>query len=119
MVCSHRLLDEAQREKLLIDHLPQVRYIARRIHDRLRLRKVLLEDLVHAGILGMMDAVRKYDPNKNVQLKHYAEFRIRGAILDSLRAVDWSPRTLRRQARRMDQAILNCKARTGARSKRA
>ena len=77
-------LDEAQREKLLIDHLPQVRYIARRIHDRLP-PQVLLEDLVHAGILGLMDAVRKYDPNKNVQLKHYAEFRIRGAILDSLR----------------------------------
>lgn len=58
-----------------------------------------------------MDAVRKYDPSKNVQLKHYAEFRIRGAILDSLRLVDWSPRALRRQARRLEQAISSCKAR--------
>ena len=58
----------------------------------------------------------KYDPTKNVQLKHYAEFRIRGAILDSLRLVDWSPRTLRRQARRLDQAIANCKAQLGRRS---
>jgi RNA polymerase sigma factor FliA len=58
-----------------------------------------------------MDAVRKYDPSKNVQLKYYAEFRIRGAILDSLRQVDWSPRTLRRQARRVEQAVLVCKAR--------
>ncbi len=105
-------LDDAQREKLLLDHLPQVQYIARRIHDRLP-PQVLLEDLVHAGILGLMDAVRKYDPGKNVQLKHYAEFRIRGAILDSLRQVDWSPRALRRQARLLEQALSNCKARLG------
>ena len=105
-------LDEAQRDKLVLNHLPQVNYIARRIHDRLP-PHVLLEDLVHAGILGLMDAVRKYDPQKNVQLKHYAEFRIRGAILDSLRQIDWSPRALRRQARRLEQAILDCKAKLG------
>jgi RNA polymerase sigma factor for flagellar operon FliA len=106
------LLDERQCEKLLLDHLPHVQYVARRIHTRLP-PQVLLEDLVHAGILGLMDAVRKYDPSKNVQLKHYAEFRIRGAILDSLRLVDWSPRALRRQARRLEQAISQCKARLG------
>ncbi len=105
-------LSEPKRDQLLLDHLPQVHYIARRIHDRLP-PQVLLEDLVHAGILGLMDAVRKYDPSKNVQLKHYAEFRIRGAILDSLRQVDWSPRALRRQARRLEQAVLDCKARLG------
>jgi len=105
-------LDDAERERLLLEHLPQVQFVARRIHLRLP-QQVLLEDLVHAGILGMMDAVRKYDPSKNVQLKHYAEFRIRGAILDSLRLVDWSPRALRRQARRMEQAIERCKARLG------
>jgi RNA polymerase sigma factor for flagellar operon FliA len=103
---------EAQREQLLLEHLPQVQYIARRIHDRLP-PQVLLEDLVHAGILGLMDAVRKFDPSKNVRLKYYAEFRIRGAILDSLRQVDWSPRTLRRQARRLEQAISACKGRLG------
>jgi RNA polymerase sigma factor FliA len=102
----------AEREQLLIEHLPQVEFIARRIHDRLP-PQILLEDLVHAGILGLIDALRKYDPGKNVQLRHYAEFRIRGAILDSLRQVDWSPRALRRQARRLDQAILDCKARLG------
>ncbi len=105
-------LDDAQRDKLLLEHLPQVQYIARRIHDRLP-PQVLLEDLVHAGILGLMDAVRKFDPTKNVQLKHYAEFRIRGAILDSLRQIDWSPRMLRRQARRLEQAISDCKAKFG------
>jgi RNA polymerase sigma factor FliA len=105
-------LDAAAREKLLLEHLPQVQFVARRIHGRLP-QQVLLEDLAHAGILGLMDAVRKYDPSKKVQLKHYAEFRIRGAILDSLRLVDWSPRALRRQARRMEQAIQQCKARLG------
>jgi RNA polymerase sigma factor for flagellar operon FliA len=105
-------LDEARRQQIVLEHMEHVQYIARRIHDRLP-PQVLLEDLVHAGILGLLDAVRKFDPTKNVQLKHYAEFRIRGAILDSLRQVDWSPRALRRQARRFDQAIHICKARFG------
>jgi RNA polymerase sigma factor for flagellar operon FliA len=105
-------LNDAERERLLLEHLPQVHFVARRIHLRLP-QQVLLEDLVHAGILGMIDAVRKYDPAKNVQLKHYAEFRIRGAILDSLRLVDWSPRALRRQARRMEEASTRCHARWG------
>src|SRR5579863_7853587 len=86
-----------------MENLPEVRYIARRIHDRLP-SHVPFDDLVHAGILGLIDAVDKYDPARNVQLKSYARFRIRGAILDSLRQMDWSPRALRRQARRIEQA---------------
>jgi RNA polymerase sigma factor for flagellar operon FliA len=109
---SNPALVESQREQLLLRHLPQVNFIARRIHNRLP-RQVLLEDLIHAGVLGLMDAIRKYNPAKNVQLKYYAEFRIRGAILDSLRQVDWSPRTLRSQARRLEQAVFNCKGRLG------
>jgi len=109
---SNPSLDEAQREQLLLRHLPQVNFIARRIHSRLP-PQVLLEDLVHAGVLGLMDAIGKYNPAKNVQLKYYAEFRIRGAILDSLRQVDWSPRTLRSQARRLEQAVFDCKGRLG------
>jgi RNA polymerase sigma factor for flagellar operon FliA len=104
--------DEARREQLLLQHLPQVTFIARRIHNRLP-PQVPLEDLVHAGVLGLMDAISKYNPAKNVQLKYYAEFRIRGAILDSLRQVDWSPRTLRSQARRLEQAVFDCKGRLG------
>ena len=96
-------LDPQERERLLLEHLPQVRYIARRIHDRLP-AQVPLEDLIHAGVLGLIDAVGKFNPGKNVQLKSYAKFRIRGAILDSLREMDWSPRNLRRQARRIEEA---------------
>ena len=93
--------DEAERERLLVEQLPQVRYIARRIHDRLP-RYVLLEDLVHAGVVGLIDALQKFDGSKQVQFGSYAKFRIRGAILDSLRELDWSPRDLRRKARRLE-----------------
>ncbi|HME12774.1 MAG TPA: FliA/WhiG family RNA polymerase sigma factor [Candidatus Acidoferrum sp.] len=93
----------AERERLLLENLPEVRYIARRVYDRLP-SHVSFDDLVHAGILGLIDAVDKFDPSKNVQLKSYARFRIRGAILDSLRQMDWSPRNLRRQARRIEEA---------------
>ena len=99
-----------RRDELLMEHLPEVHYIARRIHDRLP-PHVPLEDLIHAGIIGLIDAVRKFDPSKNVALKHYAKFRVRGAILDSLREGDWGPRALRRQARNADLAYRNCKGR--------
>lgn len=105
-------LDPEERDRLLIEHLPQVRYLARRIHDRLP-AQVPLEDLIHAGVIGLIDAVDKFDPSKNVQLKSYAKFRIRGAIVDSLRELDWSPRRLRRQARRIEEAHSDLKMRLG------
>jgi RNA polymerase sigma factor for flagellar operon FliA len=104
--------DPEARERLLLEHLPQVRYIARRIHDRLP-AQVPLEDLIHAGVVGLIDAVEKFDPSKNVQLKSYAKFRIRGAILDSLRELDWSPRHLRRKARQIEEAHRDLKLRLG------
>ena len=95
-----------------MEQLPQVRYIARRIHGHLP-RHVLLEDLVHAGVLGLMEALHKFDPTKNVALKSYAKYRIRGAILDSLRELDWSPRLLRKRARQLEQAHEELRARLG------
>lgn len=105
-------VDSGERQRLLLENLPEVRYIARRIHDRLP-SHVPFDDLVHAGILGLIDAVEKFDPSKNVQLKSYARFRIRGAILDSLRQLDWSPRHLRRQARQIEQANRELSAELG------
>jgi RNA polymerase sigma factor for flagellar operon FliA len=105
-------IDEEERNRLLLEQLPQVRYIARRIHDRLP-QSVCVEDLVHAGVLGLIDALAKYDPAKNVQLKSYAKFRIRGAILDSLRGLDWSPRDIRRKARQMETVHNQLKAQFG------
>lgn len=90
-------------DAVLMEQLPQVRYIARRIHERLP-KHVPLEDLVHAGVIGLIDAVHKFDPGKHVQFSAYAKFRIRGAILDSLREMDWSPRVLRRKARDVEEA---------------
>ena len=97
-------LSVAERDRLIVTHLPTVRFIARRIHDRLP-KQVELEDLISAGILGLIDALDKYDGGKQVQFKSYAQFRIRGAILDSLRTLDWSPRELRRKGRAIEEAI--------------
>ena len=104
--------DPEERQRLLQENLQEVRYIARRIHDRLP-SHVPFDDLVHAGILGLVDAVDKFRPDKNVQLNSYARFRIRGAILDSLREMDWSPRALRRQARRIEEANRELSAELG------
>ncbi len=93
-----------EREQLLMEHLPTVRYLARRIHERLP-QHVELDDLVSAGMVGLIDAFSKFDHNKKVQFKSYAQFRVRGAILDSLRTLDWSPRELRRKGRAVEEAI--------------
>jgi RNA polymerase sigma factor for flagellar operon FliA len=94
----------SEQEKLLLEHLPIVRFLARRIHERLP-QHVDIEDLVSAGVVGLMDAFTKFDPTKQVQFRSYAQFRIRGAILDSLRTLDWSPRELRRKGRAVEEAI--------------
>jgi RNA polymerase sigma factor for flagellar operon FliA len=93
-----------EQERVLLEHLPIVRFLARRIHERLP-QHVDIEDLVSAGVVGLMDAFSKFDPTKKVQFRSYAQFRIRGAILDSLRTLDWSPRELRRKGRAVEEAI--------------
>ena len=105
-------LDTAEREALLLAHLPVVRYIARRIHERLP-QHVEIEDLVSAGMVGLLDAFNKFDARKNVQFRSYAQFRIRGAILDSLRTLDWGPRELRRKGRAIEEAMHALTARLG------
>jgi RNA polymerase sigma factor FliA len=96
-------LTETDREKLILEHMPQVRLIARRIHDRLP-GSISLDDLVSTGILGLISAIDRYDPAQGVKLKTYAEHKIRGAILDSLRQMDWAPRQQRKRARLIDGA---------------
>ena len=105
-------LEAGDQERLLLEQLPQVRYIARRIHDRLP-SHIPFDDLVQAGILGLMEALHKFDPSKNVELKTYAKHRIQGAILDSLRDLDWSPRPLRKKARQLEQAHQRLRAQFG------
>ena len=102
----------AERDRLLLEHLPTVRFVARRIHERLP-QHVEMEDLVSAGIVGLIDAFAKFDHGKQVQFKSYAQFRIRGAILDSLRTLDWSPRELRRKGRAIEETISALTAQLG------
>jgi len=93
------------REALIESHLPQVKFIADRLAAKLP-PWVDLDDLIGAGMLGLLDAVDKYDPLKGVLFKTYAEMRVRGAMLDSLRDLDWAPRSLRRRAREVEAAYL-------------
>jgi RNA polymerase sigma factor FliA len=95
---------EDEREKLILEHLPQVRLIARRIHERLP-ESVNFEDLVSTGIVGLISAIDRFDPGHNVKLKTYAEYKIRGAILDSLRGLDWAPRQQRKRTKQIESAI--------------
>lgn len=104
MATPNQEFSSADRDRLLLEHLPTVRYIARRIHERLP-QQVELDDLVSAGMVGLIDAFSKFDSTKKVQFKSYAQFRVRGAILDSLRVLDWSPRELRRKARAVEETI--------------
>jgi len=93
-----------ERERQILEHLPQVRLIARRIHERLP-ESVILEDLISTGIVGLISAIDHFDPRHNVKLKTYAEYKIRGAILDSLRGLDWAPRQQRKKSKRIEAAI--------------
>src|ERR1700733_5430563 len=93
-----------ERERLILEHLPQVRLIARRIHERLP-ESVNLDDLISTGTLGLIAAIDRFDPRHNVKLKTYAEYKIRGAILDSLRGLDWAPRQQRKRSKQIEAAI--------------
>ena len=94
-----------ERERLIMEHLPQVRLIARRIHERLP-DSVSLDDLVSTGIIGLISAIDRFDSSHNVKLKTYAEYKIRGAILDSLRGLDWAPRQQRKRTKQIEAAIV-------------
>ena len=83
--------------------LPLVKAIAVRVHENLPVH-VDLDDLVHAGILGLFDAATKFDPEKQVAFSSYAKHRIKGAILDSLRQLDWASRDLRRRHKQVEAA---------------
>jgi RNA polymerase sigma factor FliA len=93
----------AEQERVMVEHMPIVQFIARRIHERLP-QHVAIEDLYSAGVTGLLDAFGRFDPSKEVKFSTFAQFRIRGAILDSLRTLDWSPRDLRRKGRAIEEA---------------
>lgn len=91
------------REEMILEHLPLVRFVAQQIALRLP-RQIELEDLISSGVIGLIDALEKFDPDRDVMFKTYAEFRIKGEILDGLRVLDPVSRTFRDKQRRLERA---------------
>lgn len=101
-----------ERDRVILEHLPQIKYIAQRIAVRLP-AGVQLDDLIGAGVIGLLDAYEKFDEGRGVQFKTYAEVRIRGAIMDSLRGLDWAPRSLRAKGREVEQTYARLEQKLG------
>src|SRR4030095_10772950 len=95
---SNTPMTEMEREALIVETLPLIRQIAHKMAMRLP-STLETRDLVNAVVLGLLDAIDKFRPERGVKFKTYAEVRIRGAILDSLRSLDWAPRSLRKKGR--------------------
>jgi RNA polymerase sigma factor for flagellar operon FliA len=100
------------KEQIVLEHGPLIRYIVNRIAVRLP-SHIDLDDLHNTGVIGLIDAIDKYDPDKNCKFKTYAEFRIKGAILDQLRSLDWVPRSVRQKSRRLERAYGEVEQRLG------
>lgn len=100
------------REKLITEYAPLVKVVAGRLSMYLGYN-VEYEDLVSYGIFGLIDAIDKFDPGKDVKFETYASLRIRGSILDQIRKMDWIPRTVRQKQRRLEDAVKAIEARTG------
>lgn len=101
---SRYRVQSSERDRLLLLHMPQVRLVAKSL--RMRLRFVMeFEDLVSYGTIGLLNAIEHFDPDRGVLLKTYAEHRIRGAILDGARAMDWLPRGFRQKERQYRKSV--------------
>jgi RNA polymerase sigma factor for flagellar operon FliA len=105
-------LTQEHRDQIVLDHLSLVKAIAIRVHENLPVH-VDLDDLIHAGVMGLFDAVTKFDGTKNVAFHAYAKHRIKGAILDSLRQLDWASRDLRRRQKQVESTTRDLASKLG------
>ena len=103
---------QEMREQIIIEYAPLVKIVAGRLSMYLG-GNVEYEDLVSYGVFGLIDAIDKFDTNKDVKFETYASLRIRGSIFDQIRKMDWIPRTVRQRQRKIDEAIKSLEARTG------
>ncbi len=103
------------REEMILKHIPLVKYTARRLAMRLP-PHISMEDLYSVGVLGLMDAVNKFDSNKKVQFKTYAEYRIKGAMLDEIRSQDCLSRSVRQKANQLEKAYQTLQRKNGRRA---
>lgn len=110
--CKTVKISRQTRDRIVLEHLPLVKAIAIRVHESLPVH-VDLDDLIHAGVMGLFDAATKYDGTKNVVFHAYAKHRIKGAILDSLRQLDWASRDLRKRQKKVDSVIRELSTRLG------
>lgn len=101
-----------QREELIVSTLPLIKHIAHKVMMRLP-ASIEIRDLINAGVLGLLDAVDKFEPERGVKFKTYAEVRIRGAILDSLRNLDWAPRSLRKKSKDLEKVYAELSQKLG------
>ena len=105
-------ISQQEKDKLITEYASLIKFIAQKIAVRLP-SNIELDDLISAGVIGLMDAIDKWDPTRDNKFKTYAEFRIRGAILDELRAQDWVPRSIRDKAKLLDKTVQNLEAEMG------
>ncbi|MFQ5717247.1 MAG: FliA/WhiG family RNA polymerase sigma factor [Nitrospinales bacterium] len=99
-------------EQVITEYAPMIKYVANRIALRLP-PHIEVDDLISVGVLGLIDAIKKFDPNRGAKFKTYAEFRVRGAILDELRAMDWVPRSVRQKAASLEGVCHQLRAKLG------
>jgi len=104
--------DPTDRDAMILKYTPLIKYIAHRLALRLP-PHVSVEDLMSAGVIGLIDALTKFDPQKKVQFKTYAEFRIKGAMLDELRSLDWVSRSVRQKAAQLEKAYQSLEKKKG------
>lgn len=100
------------KEEVILKYAPLIKYIANRIASKLPLH-IDIQDLINSGVLGLIDAIEKFDPDKGVKFETYAEYRIKGAILDSLRAMDWVPRSVRKVATLLENTYADLEKKLG------
>jgi RNA polymerase sigma factor FliA len=98
-------ISDENREEVIKKYSPMIKYVANRIAMRLP-PHIEVDDLISVGVLGLMDAISKYDSTRGAKFKTYAEFRVRGAILDELRSMDWVPRSIRQKASKVDKVVV-------------
>ncbi|WP_457640960.1 sigma-70 family RNA polymerase sigma factor [Persephonella sp.] len=106
-------ISNKERNEIIMEFLPKINYIVQSLKQENLPPTVTEEDLINTGVIGLIDAINKFDPSKGVKLSTYAEIRIRGQIIDSLRKLDWVPRNVRQKARHIEAAILEVEQKLG------
>lgn len=105
-------VDPRVKDEIIVEYAPLVRFIAQKIASRLP-SNIELDDLISCGVIGLMDAIQKFDPTRDNKFKTYAEFRIRGAILDELRSQDWVPRSIREKSKLLERTYVKLERELG------